>query len=389
MMGDNADELARMLANQARWLNAVFVQAGDGLVLVDAAGRVIGCNPACERLTGWRASDLAGRDLVAALQARPMHWNGAGAEDDDESWAGPLAEETPTISADGGRTPLIELVLVGRGGNRIYTEARVAPVADNAGRLLGAVVGLRDVTAALEAEEQQATFLSVISHELQTPLAVIRGYAELLADRLGRMPQAQVRRNLEVVAEESERLSGMVASLLDASRIGAGGLELSLEPVDLPSLVRRVVQKVSLLGSGHKFQIALPDDLPPVLADYARVEQVLINLLENAVKYSPGGGRITITGDMESSEVILHISDEGIGVPEAERERIFSRFARLSSRTGRQMKGVGLGLYIARAIITAHGGRIWAGAAPGGGAQFSLSLPRQNKAPLPVLFNRG
>jgi signal transduction histidine kinase len=115
----------------------------------------------------------------------------------------------------------------------------------------------------------------------------------------------------------------------------------------------------------------------------------LLNLLENAVKYSPGGGRITITSDLFSDEVILHVSDEGIGVPEAERERIFSRFARLNSRAVRQMKGVGLGLYIARAIVRAHGGRIWVDAAPGGGAQFSFSLPRQHKAPLPVLFGRS
>jgi signal transduction histidine kinase len=149
------------------------------------------------------------------------------------------------------------------------------------------------------------------------------------------------------------------------------------------------VARVQMLSPRHQFVIALPDDLPPVLADYARVEQVLLNLLENAVKYSPGGGRITITSDLFSDEVILHVSDEGIGVPEAERERIFSRFARLNSRAVRQMKGVGLGLYIARAIVRAHGGRIWVDAAPGGGAQFSFSLPRQHKAPLPVLFGRS
>ncbi|HUS16180.1 MAG TPA: ATP-binding protein, partial [Chloroflexia bacterium] len=273
-------------------------------------------------------------------------------------------------------------------GNRIYSTATVTPVADG-GEGLGAVIALQDVSAGREAEELQATFLAVISHELQTPLAVIRGYAELLADNAASMPPAQVQRQLSVVAEESARLSTMVASLLDASRIGAGGLELNREPVDIPRLVRRAVQKMEVLGTQHTFVVALPDDLPPVLADEARVEQVLINLLDNAVKYSPAGGRITITGDLHSDAVIVHISDEGIGVPEAERARIFARFARLDSRLVRQMKGVGLGLYIARAIITAHGGRIWVDAAPAGGAQFSFSLPRQHNAPLPVLFGQG
>jgi signal transduction histidine kinase len=180
----------------------------------------------------------------------------------------------------------------------------------------------------------------------------------------------------------------MVENLLDASRIGAGGLELTREPVNIPLLVHQAVQKMEPLSARHHIVVAVPDDLPPVLADYARVEQVVINLLENAIKYSPSGGEITITSDLTSDEVILHISDEGIGVPEAERERIFSRFGRLNSRVVRQLKGVGLGLYIARAIITAHGGRIWVDPAPGGGAQFSFSLPRQYKAPLPVLFGR-
>jgi signal transduction histidine kinase len=313
-----------------------------------------------------------------------MHWAGNG--DADDLWTGPLPG-APSASSP-AEPPAIELALIGRHGNEIYTEARVAQVVDDGGDLLGAVVSLRDVTAQRDAEELQATFLSVISHELQTPLSVIRGFAELLADGVESMAPAQVRRKLEIVAVESERLSKRVVNLLDASRIGAGGLELTREPVNIPLLVHQAVQKMEPLSARHHIVVAVPDDLPPVLADYARVEQVVINLLENAIKYSPSGGEITITSDLTSDEVILHISDEGIGVPEAERERIFSRFGRLNSRVVRQLKGVGLGLYIARAIITAHGGRIWVDPAPGGGAQFSFSLPRQYKAPLPVLFGR-
>jgi signal transduction histidine kinase len=229
----------------------------------------------------------------------------------------------------------------------------------------------------------------VISHELQTPLSVIRGYAELLADQAGSVKPRELRQKLGIVAEETAKLSKMVANLLDASRIQAGGLDLRLEPLDLRRLVERVVQKMTPLTGQHRFVVGVSHDLPPVLADYERVEQVLTNLLENAIKYSPAGGTISITDDLTSDEVIIHVSDEGIGVPEAERDRIFSRFHRLNSRQVRQMKGVGLGLYIARAIVGAHGGRIWVEAAPGGGARFSFSLPRQHKAPVPILFGRG
>jgi signal transduction histidine kinase len=383
--------LVQHLINEARWLAAVLEHTSEGLLILDPRGRVVGCNAAGTQIIGWTAAELRGRDLVATLDPHRLIWVPAARTYEEEPWAGPFAapDAETTASAPGATVPPLDLVLTTRNGTRIYTEGRAAVVTGPGGEVLGAMLSLRDVTAQREAEELQATFLSVISHELQTPLAVIRGYAELLADEAGRIKPRELRQKLGIVAEESAKLSKMVTNLLDASRIQAGGLELKPEPVDLRRLVERVVQKITPLSSKHRFEIAMSHDLPPVLADYERVEQVLTNLLENAIKYSPAGGTILITGDLTSDEVIIHVSDEGIGVPEADRQRIFSRFHRLNSRQVRQMKGVGLGLYIARAIVGAHGGRIWADAAPGGGAQFSFSLPRQHKAPLPILFGRG
>jgi PAS domain S-box-containing protein len=374
-----AGSLRARLDEERRLLDTVLAQTNDGLFILDGEGRVVRCNAAAERMTGWREADLLGTSFAEALQARPMRWGG-----DLEG-----ADDLPLTLEETGRDQQLELVLVNRAGQPFYTEACVTPVTGPASTPARLVVSMRDVSAGREAEELQATFLAVISHELQTPLAIIRGYAELLADSVDRMPPARMKPKLDAIADESDRLSKMVASLLDASRIGAGGLELTREPVDMLSLVRRAVQRVEAISPDHQFVIALPDDLPAVLADYARIEQVVHNLLENAVKYSPKGTRITVTGEALSDAVVLRVRDEGVGVPAAERERIFHRFARLDSRVVRQMKGVGLGLYIARAIIQAHGGRIWVDAAPGGGAQFSFSLPRQYNAPLPVLFGRN
>src|SRR5262249_30478131 len=190
----------------------------------------------------------------------------------EDRWAGPLAESSGDgVSGEAGLAHALELVLTNRRGQQIYAEASVSQVRGAGGQPVGAVVCLRDVTAQREAEELQATFLSVISHELQTPLSVIRGYAELLADSAETMPPAQLRSKLEVVAEESERLSKMVANLLDASRIQAGGLELRLEPVNIRRLVRQAIQRVELLTDRHQFVIAVPDDLPSVLADHDRI----------------------------------------------------------------------------------------------------------------------
>jgi signal transduction histidine kinase len=382
-------QLVQQVINEAHWLEGVLQHTSEGLIILDPHGRVLAGNEAARQITGWSAAELHGRDLGALLDVRRLIWLPAARSYEEEPWAGPFAASGAEAAPAAGAPPPLDLVLTTRSGTRIYSEGRVSLIRGADGNVLGAVLGLRDVTAQREAEELQATFLSVISHELQTPLAVIRGYAELLADEAGRIKPRELRQKLGIVAEESAKLSKMVTNLLDASRIQAGGLELKPEPVDLRRLVERVVQKMTPLSNKHRFEVAVSQELPPVLADYERVEQVLTNLLENAIKYSPAGGTILITGDLTSDEVIIHVSDEGIGVPEADRQRIFSRFHRLNSRQVRQMKGVGLGLYIARAIVGAHGGRIWADAAPGGGAQFSFSLPRQHKAPLPILFGRG
>jgi signal transduction histidine kinase len=392
-------QLVQRLIHESRWLAATLEHTSEGLLILDPQRRVLGGNQASAALTGWTLAELQGRDVVTTLDLHLLTWVPAARTFEEEAWAGPFAPPpaagadavpaTPDSPPDPAPTPPLDLVLTTRQGTRIYTEGRVSMVHDATGAVLGVVLGLRDVTAQREAEELQATFLSVISHDLQTPLAVIRGYAELLSDQVGSMKPRELRQKLDIVAEESAKLSKMVTNLLDASRIQAGGLELKLEPIDLRRLVERVVQKMGALTDKHRMVVGMSQDLPPVLADYERVEQVLTNLLENAIKYSPAGGTISITDDLTSDEVIIHVSDEGIGVPEAERQRIFSRFHRLNSRQVRQMKGVGLGLYIARAIVGAHGGRIWVDAAPGGGAQFSFSLPRQHKAPVPILFGRG
>jgi signal transduction histidine kinase len=147
-----------------------------------------------------------------------------------------------------------------------------------------------------------------------------------------------------------------------------------------------VAQRLNSLSSIHAVSALVPADLPPVLADYERLEEVLVNLVENAIKYSPRGGQVEITARTTSDEVIVSVTDEGIGVPEKDRDRIFERFSRLDSRLVRQMKGTGLGLFICKSIVEAHGGRIWAEQASGGGSRFSFSLPREQRAQLPALW---
>jgi signal transduction histidine kinase len=272
---------------------------------------------------------------------------------------------------------LAELRLRGAPG-RVF-EANRAVISDDDGEAIGGVVSLRDVTARKEAEELQRTFFSVVSHELKTPIAVIRGFAELLAeDRSGEQAEA----SLHIVQEEAAKLSRMVDNLLDATRIQAGVLALQREDVSLPALAERAVRRAEAARASHRYALAC-DETSPVLGDPERLSQVLDNLLDNAAKYAPPGSRISVAVHDAEDGAAVTVCDEGGGVPSEDRERIFERFSRLDARSVRAAQGAGLGLYICKAIIEAHRGLIWVGDSPGGGACFGFSLPKRAQPGLP------
>ena len=238
---------------------------------------------------------------------------------------------------------------------------------------------MRDIRERKERERLQRIFLSGVSHELHTPIAIIKGFAGLMADADVGMTPAQMREKAAIIFEESERLERMVRQMLEATRLQAGGTRLELEPVEIHLLVERVVQKMEPLARSRDsaMEIQAPESLAPVMADPARIEQVLTNLLENGLKY--GKGRIVVSLRSDDREVEVAVTDSGQGVPEPEKERIFGAFerAREGSRA-RSLPGAGLGLFICKAIVEAHGGRIGVEKGAGGGARFWFTLPREN-----------
>jgi len=380
---DQGDLLARnarllkRLVEEKEWWKAVVSHSPDGILIVDRECKIVGFNPAFTRLSGWTIEELRGQDCMEAFSLTTVR------PGERCSMLCPLKVITPY--SDDRR---VEVVMYTKDGERRDVELSYSPILSGRGDILGSIIGARDITARKAAEELQNTFLSVVSHELQTPIAIIKGYAGFLADETTEMKPEQVREKMQIIEEESERLSKLVDNLLYASRIQAGGIELERIPVDLSNLIRRVVQKMGLVSKQHKLAVNLPEELPTVVADYDKIQEVLVNLLENAVKYSPAGGQISVDAEPTSSEVIIGVTDQGSGVPEGERQRIFDRFSRLDSRYVRERKGAGLGLYICKAIVEAHGGRIWVEAAAGthNGSRFCFTLPREVPAQLPVLF---
>ncbi|HEY8743181.1 MAG TPA: GAF domain-containing protein [Chloroflexota bacterium] len=247
---------------------------------------------------------------------------------------------------------------------RLYTEA-----AERATHLAAANEQLAEL------DRMKSHFISLVSHELRTPLGLIKGYVGTLQRSDLALDVESRQEFLTVIEEEADNLADLVGNLLDASRLEAGTLALELHPTRLLPLIRKAVHDARERAPDYQFALDLPGELPLVNADTRRLEQVFRNLLDNAVKYSPSGSTITISAEAAQAGVIVTVRDEGLGIADEHRERIFDRFFRVDQTDNRRGGGSGLGLAITKGIVEGHGGRIWMESAPGVGSTFRIWLP--------------
>jgi signal transduction histidine kinase len=261
---------------------------------------------------------------------------------------------------------------------RVVLTANSALIADEQGEAVGVVTVLSDVTLLQELSDMKTEFVSLVSHELRTPLTSIQGFAQTLRyDVDGQFDAAARGEFLEIIETECHRLLSMINELLDASRIEAGrALALNWAEVDIPEMVDRLVKLHAAAAEGHEFVVDFPPDFPAIEADRDRVEQVLTNVISNAIKYSPDGGPVRITGRRANGQVLVAVADAGLGMTEAQLGQLFQRYHRLESDASKRIRGTGLGLYLTRGLVEAHGGRIWAQSdGAGKGSTFSFVLP--------------
>jgi signal transduction histidine kinase len=277
------------------------------------------------------------------------------------------------------------MIISARDGQRFPVAVTASCVRSAHGEPLNGILNVRDITREWQQEEQRSTFISVISHELQTPIAIIKGYASTLARQDVSFDAAAVHTRLMAIEEEADRLNKLVGNLLYASRIQAGGLQMDISSLELEPLIRSVVRRTEVRTMDVDFILNIPSSLPAVMADRERIEEVLQNLLDNAIKYSPRQRKITISCRATGEEVIVSISDKGMGISLRDQEQIFQRFQRVGNPLAQVTPGAGLGLYICKAIIEAHGGHIWVESRLHQGSTFSFSLPREEKAQLPMV----
>ncbi len=356
-------QLYGQVSYEKQRLDALLDSAADGILILHADLTIERANDAFIRIYGRTREQLVGQ-----------------AHDDIIRWDGEPQGTTLNEAIANGwpLTPnaslYVEGDLVRPEALPIPIGATYAPLLSNEGKLRNIIVSVRDITHFRTAEEIKSTFISIVSHELRTPVALIKGYASTLRRDDARWDKHTISDSLAVIEEEADRLSRMIDDLLDASRLQAGGLSLSRADVALGVLAGRVAEKFGSQSTKHKITTDFPEKFPVILADETRIEQVVANLVSNAMKYAPKG-EIKISGSVRPEQVVVCVSDEGPGIDPKDLPHIFDRFYR-STNAVKQTKGAGLGLYLARAIIEAHGGRIWADPKPDSGARICFSLPR-------------
>jgi two-component system phosphate regulon sensor histidine kinase PhoR len=351
---DMAEQLRRRLAQagdeQAR-LRAVLTSMVEGVLVLDRSGRVILANPRLRELFGaWGA--VEGRPALEVIRRA-----------DVEAALGEAAR-TPA--------PVVrELQLGAPGGRRLQMHAVRFP---SQGALLGTVAVFHDVTEIHRLEAIRRDFVANVSHELRTPLTAIRGFAETL--RESALPAEQRRQYLDVILRHADRLTALIDDLLELSRIEGGTRELAVEPVDAAGLARDLVRDLKArLDAGRLQGEVRAGAAPPALADRRALEQVLLNLLDNAIKYSEPGGRIAVVVAGAPPWVRIDVTDTGIGIPEVDRARVFERFYRVEKARSRDLGGTGLGLAIVKHLVQAQAGEVFVDSREGQGTTVTLRLP--------------
>jgi PAS domain S-box-containing protein len=335
-------ELYQRVAVEREQSVAILANIADGIVAVDRDGSVVLWNRAAEEITGVPAAEALGRTPGQVLQR--------------------------DLQSDVGGTG--RLVAISRGDRDVWLSLSEAVMRDPSGAVAGRIFAFRDISAERVIEQMKSDFVSTVSVELRAPLTSIYGFAQTLLREDVDFGERERRTFLAFVARESERLTAIVDALLNVARLDTGDLAVTLEPTDVGTVLSDVVESAAAsVNDGHRF-VADVDGAGLAQADPDKLRQVLEQLVSNAVKYSPDGGTVTVTARRAEDAVEVAVVDEGIGIPAAERERIFTKFYKAGGG-----QGTGLGLFIAQGLVREMGGRMWVESEEGRGSRFAFELP--------------
>jgi len=362
-----SQELERSVQDLSKKLELVLHSIDEGLFSVDRELRILTFNPAAEKILGWREEEVIGRPCAEIFREE----DGAFSYQ-EELLSEAMRKAQPMTSVKEGH-PVID-----KDGRRIFVASSVAPLLNPDGHVVGAMVAFRDVSAEVELNHMKSGFISMVSHELRSPLSHIIASTELM--REANLSNDQQQDLLNIMHAQSNRLNKFVARILDVSLLEAGTVKAEQRPVALKPILEQMVEVFEVRANTHRFELIVPEEPTIVVGDESKIHAVLDNLLENAVTYSPKDSKVSIEVSDGDKEVVTSVIDEGIGIPAAQLEKIFERFHRVNVGDDQEQYGYGLGLYISKRLIEMQGGSIWVETEVGRGSRFCFSLPRWSPA---------
>ncbi len=354
----------RREAALAAQLDSTIRSMADAVMIYNREGEILRMNPAAERMLGFSEQE---RRLPVAEQLETVR-----AETEERKPFPP--EDTPPARALRGETVQGVVMVLHRGEPTVWTSASAGPILGPGGSLQGAVVTLVDITARHELEEQRDDLVRAISHDLRSPLTAVYGQAQLLQRSLqGMGAEEQLMRSVQAIVTGAQRMNAMILDLVESTRLESGQLRLERRPTDLRAFLVDLLQRSSGVMEVGRVRVEIPPDLPPVDADPNRLERIFTNLLSNGLKYSTPGTEVLVEAVRTDGLVKTSVVDRGVGISREDLPHIFERFFR--ARGTYKAEGLGMGLYITRMLVEAHGGRIWVESQPGRGSRFSFTLP--------------
>lgn len=352
------------------YLENLVERAGDAIFTLDRAHNIVSWNKGAEMIFKRKKQAVVGRavyDLVPEGSSPMLHEQIDGILDSEN-----IVTVETEVAREDGQTTQIALTL--------------SPIRGAKGEVVGVSGIAKDITERKRVEEElrrlsaaKTSFVSTVSHELRTPLTSIKSYTEILLHDMASLPEDTVRRYLNIMNEECDRLTGLISSVLDLQKLNAGKLEVKLEPLLLADLVRQAAELFDSVALRNRTDLnrefLVPDHMTRIMGDRKRLMQILSNLFSNAFKYTGAGGNVLVMLAREDEGVKLTVTDNGIGIPKTELENVFEKFYRVENSATRTKGGTGLGLAITKELVALHRGRIWVESEEGKGCSFNVLLP--------------
>jgi len=346
---DSLEKSLKELQQEKSKMRAMLVSLSEGVVAVDTRGQILLMNPSAMEIFGFQNQEQ--------IPDQVPH---------------PFLEKLFQKCLVSGQEQVGDLSV-----EAMILHVHISPMHGNDGELIGAVGVLRDISQSVRLEQMRREFVANVSHELRTPLTSMQGFLEGMIDGTIQKPE-EIHKYLRIIYEETLRLSRLIADLLDLSQFESGQVAVAMAPLDIRSIAERARRKLEMQARKRNITIELkiPDNLSPVMGDEDRVEQVMINLLANAIKFNRESGHILVTAGERDGFVRTEVHDTGIGIPEGDLPQIWERFYRADKSRARASGGTGLGLAIVKRIVEMHGGHVAASSRPGKGSCFAFELPR-------------